>query len=138
MVQYLVEQGADLNKTTTDVHGYTPLAMAVELGHLAVAVCLMECGLADLNVRTKVGQRPIDVAPNQAMRQAIINEEKRRRDDGFKRSVLPPNRIITAEEEDNENGGEGGQATAIALTNAEVEDEDDGQNDDSGSSDEED
>ena len=127
-----------MNKPTTDVHGYTPLAMAVELGHLAVAVCLMECGLADLNVRTKIGQRPIDVAPNQAMRQAIINEEKRRRDHGFKRSVLPPNPTTTAEEEGNENEGVGGQATVSALADAQEEAEDDDENDDSDSSDEED
>ena len=95
----------------------------VELGHLAVAVCLMECGLADLNVRTKAENRPIDVVPNQAMRQAIINEEKRRRDHGFKRSVLPPGPTTIAEQKSNEND---------IVADAE---DDDGQDDDSDSSD---
>jgi hypothetical protein len=42
---------------------------------------------------------PMDLATNEEMRHAIVNEEKRRRDHGFKRAVLPPN----GEQESNEN-----------------------------------
>jgi hypothetical protein len=68
---------------------------------------------------------------NQAMIQAIINEEKRRRDHGFKRSVIPPNPSITAEQKSNENDGE------VQVTGDTVEEEEE-EEEDSGSSDEED
>ena len=124
VVQYLVEeQGVDVNKATIEARGtLTPLHAAVPNGFIDVAVCLMERGMADLNARTNNGQRPMDLAPNQAMRQAIINEEKRRRDHGFKRSVVLPTPPTIAVQESNEN----------------EEEEEDDENEDSDSSDEED
>ena len=126
VVQYLVEeQGVDVNKATTEATGFTtPLHVAAQNGHVDVAVCLMERGMADLNARTTAGQRPIDLAQNEEMRQAIVNEEKRRRDLdlSFKRSVIPPNPSTAAEQESNEK-------------NEEEDDDDD--DDDSSSSDEE-
>ena len=93
--------------------------------------------MADLNAIAIDGERPIDLADTEEMRQAIVNEEKRRRDHGFKRNVIPPIPTITAEQESNENDGEG-QATATAVNNAEGEEEEaDGDDeDDSSSSDE--
>ena len=40
VVQYLVEQGVDVNKVTTDTNSrYTPLHAAVRQGHIDVAIC---------------------------------------------------------------------------------------------------
>ena len=130
MIQFLVEEeGVDVNKATNiDFQGYTPLHIAVENGHIDVAVCLMERGMANLNAKDHMGQRPMDVATNEAMRQAIINEEKRRRDHGFKRSVIPPNHAVVVEQEHNVNEEE-------EKEKGEEEDEED---EDSDSSDEED
>ena len=78
--------------------------------------------MADMNAST--GRRPIDLARDDEMRQAIVNEEKRRRDLdlSFKRAVIPPN-PTTAEQDSNEY----------------EEEAEDGDDDvDSGSSDEED
>ena len=130
VVQCLVEElGVDVNKATTDDYGrLTPLHAAVANGHIDVAVCLMERGMADLNARTRAGERPMDLALNEAMRQAIVNEEIRRRDHGFRRAVLPN---PTAAERANgylaclEGETEGqGQASASAV--AEEEDDDSG------------
>ena len=133
--QYLVEDaGVDVNKATTAGTGFTtPLHTAVGNNHIDVAVCLMERGMADLNARTTDGRRPMDHATNEAMRQAIVNEEKRRRDHGFKRSVIPPNPTTAAGQESNEKNEEEGEAPADAEE--EKEDDDD---DDSSSSDDED
>ena len=130
VIQCLVElQGVDVDKATTDATGrLTPLHAAVLLDHIDVAVCLMQRGMADLNARNIIGQHPIDLAPNEAMRQAIVNEEIRRRDHGFRRAVLPN---PTAEERANgylaclepESQGQG-QASACAV--AEEEDDDSG------------
>ena len=100
VVECLVEEpGVDVNKATTDGNGFTPLHSAVENGHIDIVVCLMERGMANLNARTRDGRRPMDVADNDEMKQAIINEEKRRRDHGFKRSVIPPTTINTEGEQ---------------------------------------
>ena len=134
VVQYLVEDaGVDVNKATNVATGRrTPLHVAVTNGDIDVAVCLMERGMADLNARTTDSQRPMDLAPNDEMRQVITNEEKRRRDHGFKRSVIPPNPTTTiAEQESNEN--EVGQAEANAVTNAEESEQEEDEEDDSGS-----
>ena len=139
------EVGVDVNKATTEAIGHqTALHLAVLQGHIDVAVYLMERGMADLNARITTGRRPMDLAPNEAMRQAIIIEEKRHRDHGFKRSVVPNSTTIT-EQECNENGEEG-QVKASAVTAGDEEEEeeeeedevDDDDNEDSGSSDEED
>ena len=120
VVQCLVEElGVDVNKATTDDIGrYTPLHIAVQNGHIDAVICLMERGMADMNARNTAGQRPMDLAPNEAMREAIVNEEKRRRDHGFKRAVLPSNALSLAVTE-----GEG-QASAHAV--AEEDDDDSG------------
>ena len=95
--------------------------------------------MADLDARTSAGQRPMDLATNEAMRQAIINEEERRRNHGFKRAVLLPISPTLVVQERNENGVEGGQATASAMANVEAgEEDDDDEDEDSSSSDEED
>ena len=130
VVQCLVEElGVDVDKATTDDLGrQTPLHIAVGNGHIDVAVCLLERGMADLNARTIGGRCPMDLATNEAMRQAIVNEEIRRRDHGFRRAVLPN---PTAAERANgylaclEGETEGqGQASASAV--AEEEDDDSG------------
>ena len=130
VVQCLVEElGVDVDKATTDANRrQTPLHIAVANGHIDVAVCLMERGMADLNARTIYGRRPMDLARDEAMRQAIVNEEIRRRDHGFRRAVLPN---PTAAERANgylaclEGETEGqGQASASAV--AEEEDDDSG------------
>ena len=90
VIQYLVEeQEVDVEKATTVADGrYTPLHAAIEKGHIDVAVYLMEHGMADLNAMTTADQRPMDLARgNNAMVQAIINEEQRRRDLGLKRTA---------------------------------------------------
>ena len=116
VVQYFVEElGVDVNKATSEANGrYTPLHLAVQQGHIHVAVCLMERGMADLNARSSDGQRPIDFAATEEMRQAIVNEEKRRRDHGFKRTVIPPPPPTTEEQECNENEGQV-QANAVTV-----------------------
>ena len=105
MVQCLLEHGVDVNKAATD-HYLTPLHIAVEEGHIDVAVCLMEHGMADLNARTRYGQRPMDFARNEDMKEVIVNEEKRRRDHGFKRSMISSYPTTDAEEESNDNDDE--------------------------------
>ena len=90
----------DVNKASTDALGrYTPLHIAVANGHIDVAICLMERGMADMNARNTDSQRPMDLALNDEMRQAIINEEKRRRDHGFKRAVISPNPMKNVEQD---------------------------------------
>ena len=90
-----MEQGADVNKAATEDFRATPLHLAVNSGYTEIAVCLMERGMADLNVRNNHGRRPYDLAINEAMRQVIVNEEKRRRDHGFKRCVIPITFVMT-------------------------------------------
>ena len=84
-----------MNKVTTDGNRCSVLHAAVKEGHIDVAICLMERGMADSNARTSYGQRPMDLARSEEMRQVFINEEKRRRDHGFKRSVISPTTINT-------------------------------------------
>ena len=123
------EPGVDVDKATTDATGRnTPLHVANVNDHIDVAVCLMECGMADLNARNIIGQCPMDLALNDEMRQAIVNEEIRRRDHGFRRAVLSN---PTAAERangylaclENEVVGQG-QASANAV--AEEDDDDSG------------
>ena len=138
MVQYLVEQGVDVNKVTTDTNSrYTPLHAAVRQGHIDVAICLMERGMADLNARTTNDRRPMDLARNEEMREAIVKEEKRRRDHGFKRSVIPPTLPSTFAEQECDENEEERQALGGAVANADEEEEDE-DDEDSSSSDEED
>ena len=117
MVQYLVEQGASLDKVNN--HGYTPLTNAAFNDHLEVVRYLLEQGAdrdkadnygwtplhyaaneghletamllmsywADLNARTNRGKLPIDVAAMEEMKQAIHDEPRRRMDHGHKRAT---------------------------------------------------
>ena len=100
--------------------------------------------MADLNAINRAGRRPMDLATNDEMRQAIVNEEKRRRDHGFRRAVLPPN-PTAAEVESNkrarleagivdDDGESEGQGNASASAVAEEKDDD--EDDDSGSDEE--
>ena len=121
VVQCLLEHGADVNKAK-DRGDITPLHAAVLQGHTDVAICLMESGLADLNARITDGRLPMDLATNDEMRQAIINEEKRRRNHGYRRAVIPnptPAEQEAIDRARREAGGEGqgegeGQATGCA------------------------
>ena len=70
MVQYALEQGANVNSSAHDKDGNTPLHDAARNGHLDVALLLMVYG-ADVNVRNKMGQLPIEVATKEEIKQAI-------------------------------------------------------------------
>ena len=112
VVHLLVDQGVDVNKDTLATWGLiTPLHIAVLEGHLDIAVCLMEQGLANLNARTIHGHLPIDMARTEEMRQAIRDEEIRRKDNhGFKRTPV--------------------QDVHLSATSISVEDEEEGEDDD--------
>ena len=84
VARYLLEQGADRDKTTID--GYTPLHFAALRGHLETTKLLMVYG-ADLNARTNDGQLPIDVSDTEEIKQAIRDEPRRRMDHGHKRAT---------------------------------------------------
>ena len=111
IVQYLVEQGADMEKA--DNHGWTPLISASSRGCIDVVRYLLEQGAnrdkannngetslhyaalnghleitkllmvygADLNAKIKGGLLPIDVADDEEIKQAIRDEPRRRMDD---------------------------------------------------------
>ena len=117
VVQYLVEQGADMEKG--DDTDWTPLIWASIRGHLELVRYLLEQGAnrdkatgsgetslhyaayeghleiakllmvygADLNARTNTGQLPIDLADNEEIKQAIRDEPRRRMDHGHKRAT---------------------------------------------------
>ena len=75
VTRYLLEQGSNRDKV-----GYgdnTSLHAAARQGHLEVAMVLMNYG-ADLNAMNEDNQLPIDVANNEEMRQAILDEPRRR------------------------------------------------------------
>ena len=55
-VKYLKEQGADINKTTTE--GSTPLHIASEGGHNDIVEYLLNLG-ANINVQNNAGDTPI-------------------------------------------------------------------------------
>ncbi len=82
MVECLLEQGADRDKA--DNYGSTPLHKAARYGGLEVTKALMRYG-ANLDARNKYGQLPIDVAENEEIRQAILDEPRRRNDHTYKR-----------------------------------------------------
>lgn len=84
-VKLLLEQGADINKMDTD-HGYTPLMCAVDLGHTAIAVHLIE-NWADYTPRTTQYSNEtaleMAVSNNQAemiegLKQGILERVRRR------------------------------------------------------------
>ena len=117
ILRYLVEQGADMEKT--DRFGYSPLMDASSGGHLEVARYLLEQGAnrdkannggytslhwaarnghletakllmvygADLNTRNNRNQLPIDLARTEEIKQAIRDEPRRHMDHGHKRAT---------------------------------------------------
>ena len=61
-VRYLcVERGADVNKSTTDEEGHTPLTLASLNGKVDAVGVLLEAG-ADVNKRTSDGETPLFLA----------------------------------------------------------------------------
>ena len=105
VVRYLLEQGAD--KDNFDANGYTSLHLAALRGHLETAKILMIYG-ADLCIMNKFDERPIDVAANEEIRQAIRDERRRRMDHGFKRATeqdRSPNVDSTPQQETEEEDG---------------------------------
>ena len=108
LVQYINEQGAEIDKINddgetalfvgsqhghlqivqylldqnADVHasgnGMTALHAAVKHGFVDVANCLMQRGMADLSARDYLGRLPMDLARTEAMRDAIYDEKVRR------------------------------------------------------------
>ena len=131
LTQCLLEHGVDVNKVAVGHQSSrTPLHIAVENGHIEVAVCLIESGLADVDATTKGGQKPIDLAPNEEVRLAIVNAVSRRFDHGLMRAVLPnptdaerANGYLACLGGQNEVQGQG-QASANAV--AEENDDDSG------------
>ena len=63
-VRYLMERGADVNKSTTNEDGDTPLALASDLGKVEVVRALVEAG-ADVNKRDGRGRSPLYYALNE-------------------------------------------------------------------------
>ena len=66
----------------------TPLHAAAVDDHAEILTCLMNWG-ASLTARTTIGNLPIDMTDDEAIKQLIRDEEIRRRDHGFRRAVLP-------------------------------------------------
>ena len=133
VVQCLVEQGADLNKSTND--NWTPLHIAAHQGHKEIISCLISWG-ASVTARTHpeidedddneideglLGLLPIDVTDDEEVKQLIRDEEERYRNHGLKRAVIP--NPTAAEEESikrarleamGEEGGYQGQGSVGA------------------------
>ena len=85
MVEYLLEQGCDIERATLD--GHTALHYVAMGGSLEVSELLLRFG-AKLDVRDKKGNTPADLATQNGhhdVANAIRAEEIRRRDHGFKR-----------------------------------------------------
>jgi len=60
LVQFLLRHKAKTECVTPSPMGYTPLHIAVEEGHVSIAVDLL-CAGADPNAQTAAGERPLDV-----------------------------------------------------------------------------
>ena len=125
IVQYLVEQGADKEKTygsntplmnaswyghldvvrylleqgadreKKSIIGYTSLHCAAQNGYLEMAMLLMSYG-ADLNALNNKDKLPIDLAATEEIRQAIHDEPRRRMDHGHKRATEQDRHPIAA------------------------------------------
>ena len=136
VVQYLVEQGAEMDNA--DSNGWVPLINAAWKGHLDVARYLLERGAdrdrstnygitplhvaaannhmeitkllmvygADLNARTDGNSLPIDLAAGEEIKQAIHDEPRRRMDHGYKRATEHINLASAQEQEQQQEGGE--------------------------------
>ncbi len=77
-----MEQGADRDKQNK--HGDKPLHSAVDWDYIEVAKALMRYG-ANLDARNERGLLPIDLAGNEEIKQAILDEPRRRNDHTYKR-----------------------------------------------------
>ena len=106
VLRYLLEQGANRDTST---EGETALHLAAEVGFCEIAKLLMVYG-AELNVRNRFGELPIDVASTEEIKQAIRDEPRRRIDEApGKRSTQQdqrPNAATTASTQQNENESE--------------------------------
>ena len=74
-VRYLVERGADVNKSSTSRAGDTPLTLASLWGKVEVVRALVEAG-ADVNKRDSDGRSPLYYAP----KEETWASEQRRKD----------------------------------------------------------
>ena len=111
VVEFLLEDGADLAKVTT--YGWTALHFAAQQGHAEILSLLMAYG-ASLTARMTDGRLPIDLAANDAIRVLIHDEPSRRMDHGRKRAVIPD-----AEQESRRPRLEGeGEGISISISNS--------------------
>ena len=107
IVRYLVEQGA--NRDKTDISGWTSLHRTAQYNKLELAKLLMVYG-ADLNARNNGGLLPIDMAANEEIKQAIRDEPRRRMDEAPGKRATEQDRhpnataSASAQEEDSEIG----------------------------------
>ena len=124
-----MEQGADRDKPGSD--GDTPLHLAAGWGYVEVAKALMSYGV-DLDARNKAGQLPIDVASNEAIRQAILDERRCRNDHTYKR--IREEDLQPAEDQRGLAGE--GEGAAVDEEEDEDENEDDDEEDEDGDGDE--
>ena len=139
VVEYLVEQGADMEKE--NMNGNTSLLYASEQGHVEVTRYLLQQGAnrdkankngctslhfaaqnnqletakllmvygADLNARNEDGELPIELTLTEEMRQAIRDEPRRRMDHGHKRATEQDRHPNAAASESGYQEGEAGE-----------------------------
>jgi hypothetical protein len=92
---------------------------------------------ANLDAMTVYGELPIDVARNEEIKQAILDEPRRRNDNTYKR--IREEDLQPVKKQKAEGEGEGDEGAAAAVEAAEEEEEvDESEGDDDDDDDEED
>ena len=91
-VQYLLDQGCDINAATTRYLRKTPLHEAVSRpaayrADASIDSYVATVKLASLSAVDGNGQTPFNVADTDEIKQLLLDEEKRRRDHGSKRCL---------------------------------------------------